>query len=151
MKKYFTQKKIEELKKELEKLETEGRKKIAERLKHAASFGDLSENADFEDAKEQQRMLETKILELKKTLKDAVLIKEETKRDKVYIGSTVVVESKDGKEEFEIVGAGEADPLNGKISCESPLGELLIGKRKGMKVELETPSGKISYKILEIK
>jgi transcription elongation factor GreA len=151
MKKYFTKKKIEELKKELEDLETKGRRRVAERLKHAASFGDLSENADFEDAKEEQRMLETKILELKKTLKDAVLIKEETKKDKVYIGSTVVVESKNGKDEFEIVGAGEADPLKGKISCESPLGKLLIGKKKGAKINLETPSGEVSYKILEIK
>jgi len=140
MKKYFTKKKIEELKKELKDLETSGRKKIAERLKHAASFGDLSENADFEDAKEEQRILETKILELKNTIKNAILIKGRKKNDKTQIGSKVVVESRNGKEEFEI-----------KISCESPLGKLLIGKKKGAKVNIKTPSGDVCYKILDIK
>lgn len=147
--KKLTKEKLEELKKELENLETVERKKVAERLKHAASFGDLKENAAYHEAKEAQGFLEGRILELKKIISQAKVI-EKKESDRVEIGSIVILKIDKKTEKFQIVEPEEADPLKGKISYCSPLGELILGKKKGAKIELKTDKGKEKYEILKI-
>ncbi|MFC1789390.1 transcription elongation factor GreA [Patescibacteria group bacterium] len=149
MNKYLTLEGLEKLKKELEYLKKDGRKKIAERLKNAISFGDLSENADYEEAKEAQGFLEGRILELKEIIASAKII-EKGKSSNISIGSTVLLSSKGIKEKYQIVGSEEADILSGKISYQSPLGKVIFGKKKGESVIAKTPGGNIKYQILEI-
>ena len=149
MAKYLTKESLEKFKKELEYLEKTKRKEIADKLKQAISFGDLSENAAYTEAKEEQAFLEGKILELKRFVFEAKIIsKKETSQ--VQIGSTVFVKLGDNKEKFLIVEPEEADILSGKISYFSPVGKSLLGKRKGDIVKIETPEGKTEYKIIEI-
>ena len=150
MSEYLTKKSLEKLKKELNYLEKEKGREIAERLKHAKSFGDLSENAAYQEAKDAKAFLEGRILELKKIIGGAQIIKEQKKFDKVQLGSKILLLTEDGQENFQIVGLEEADPLRGKISYESPLGKALLSKRKGDLVEVEAPEGKIKYKIISI-
>lgn len=150
MTKYLTPQGFEKFKKELNYLENVKRKEIAERLKHAVSFGDLSENAAYDEAKEAQGFLEGRILELKKIISTAELIKKKN-TEKIQVGSTVLLCSNNKKEEFQIVGPDETDISNGKISYKSPLGKIILGKTKGSKVIIETPLGKTEYEILEIK
>lgn len=116
-------------------------------MERAISFGDLSENAAYHEAKEAQAFLEGRILELKWAIQNSVIISGE--REKGIVGLCSIVEIENGKErlKFQIVGAHEANPGEGKISNESPLGKALLGRRKGEIVEVETPSGKIRYKI----
>ena len=149
MSKYLTPEGLEKLKKELAYLKTVKRKEIAQKLKHAASFGDLSENFAYQQAKEEQAFLEGKILELEEIISQAKVIKKRSK-GKVEMGSIVVVASNNEKYKFQIVSPQEADPLEGKISFESPLGKALMGKSKGAKITVTTPEGKTQYKILEI-
>ncbi len=150
MTKYITKEGLEKLKKELEYLKTVKRKEIAERLEKAISFGDLSENAAYHEAKEAQAFLEGRILELQEAINNSAIISEEKKKDIVDIGSTVLLEQNGEKLKFQIVGAQEANPSEGKISNESPLGKALLNRKKDEIIEVETPSGKIKYKIKKI-
>lgn len=147
---YLSKEKLEELKKELERLKTEGRKEVAEHLKKAKEYGDLSENAEYTEAKEEQQRLEGRIAELENIIRNAIIIKKSTKGDRIKIGSVVHLK-RDGKiYKYIIVGIDEADPSAGKISNESPLGRALLNKKIGESVEVSAPSGKIIYKILKI-
>ena len=150
MKKFLTKEGLERLKGELEYLEKFRRKEVAEKMKDAIAQGDLSENASYEAAKEEQSFVEGKIRELRAIISQAEII-DGVHDDVVRPGSIVVLKSKDGIEEFKIVGPEEADILKGKISFQSPLGEALLNKTKGMKVEITTPGGKNSYSIEEVK
>ena len=151
MPKYLNQETLEKLKKELEYLKTVKRKEIAKQLGEAASFGDLSENAAYQQARESKELLERKILELKKKIEEAVVVKKPWKTDYVQVGSRVLVESSGDRIDFKIVDPEEADPLQGKISYDSPLGRNLLNKSKGNVIEVETPGGKVKYKIIKIK
>lgn len=150
MTKYLTPEGLEKLKKELDYLKKVKRKEIAERLRKTASMGDLSENAAYHEAKEAQGFLEGKILELEKEIRDAEIVEKIDKAGWVQIGSSVTLSSNGKKEKFQIGGTAEADPLNGKISSESPLGNALLDKPEGAVVTVKTPNGKIKYKILKI-
>lgn len=137
------------MKKELEHLEKVRRKEISEKIGHTASQGDLSENAGYDAAKEEQGFVEGRIRELKEIINQARVV--EKKEDgRVQIGSIVCLDL-DGKEEkFQIVSPEEADVLNNKISLKSPLGEQLVGKKKGEKVKISTSEGEKEYKIKEV-
>lgn len=138
---------------ELENLKTVKRKEVAEKIKVARGYGDLSENSEYDEAKNEQGFVESRIALLEKMLKNARVIDEEDlTTDVVSIGSHVKVRDEDGDEdEYDIIGSTEADPLNGKISDESPVGSALMGHRVGDKVEITLPSGAvISYELLEI-
>jgi transcription elongation factor GreA len=148
--KYLTAEGLNNLKKELEHLEKVGRKEVAEKLKHALSFGDISENAAYDEAKESLGFLEGKILELKNVISSAKLIQKNQTKE-IQMGSTAVIFSEGGKQEFQIVGAEEADVFNGKISYESPLGKMLLGKKKGDKVIVKNPEKSMEYKVLDVK
>jgi transcription elongation factor GreA len=147
---YLTAEGAKKLKQELEDLKGPQREIMAKRLREAISQGDLSENADYHKAKEDQSFLEGRIQDLEYILQNAVII-ENTNSDTVQVGSTVTIEE-DGfpSETYYLVGAQEADPRNGRISNESPIGKALIGKRVGDQVEVETPNGNIRVKIIKI-
>lgn len=153
MKKYLTPEGLEKIKKELDYLKNVKRKEIAKRLKRCSSFGDLTENAEYLDAKEAQGFLEGRILELEEIIINSVIVSEKKNIGLVQIGSVVLVSNQDNpqeKEEFKIVGTKEGAPSENKISIESPLGKALFNKTKGEIIEVDTPSGKIKYKILKI-
>ena len=142
-----------ELEKELDYLKTEGRIDIAEKLKVARSYGDLSENSEYDEAKNEQGLVESRIIFLEKTLKNVrILDHSELTNDQVMVGSKVKVRDEDGDEdEYCIVGSTEADPAEGKISDESAVGKGLLGKRVGDLAEITVPSGAvIRYEVLEI-
>ncbi len=148
---YLTKEKFEELELELEKLKTEGRRAVTEGLKIAKELGDLSENAQYIEAREEQQRVERRISEVEQMLKEAEIISKRTKkRDAVEVGATVEVMRNGELVKFFIVGSSEADPVGGYISNESPLGRVLIGKKVGDSMELKTPSGKTTYKIKSI-
>lgn len=149
---YLSKEKIEELKERLHMLKTEKRFEIAERLKKAKEYGDLSENFEYATVKEDQEQLEREILQLEDLVKNAQVITKSKNKNVVSVGHTVEVESKDRKKHvFTIVGSEEADPLNAKISNVSPLGKELIGKKTGDTVSVKTPKGiVIDYKVLSI-
>ncbi|MGI6269947.1 MAG: transcription elongation factor GreA [Candidatus Howiella sp.] len=143
-------KKIED---ELEELRTHKRKEIAEKIKIARSFGDLSENSEYDEAKNEQAKVEARIADLEAMLKNAKMVDESiSDGNTVEIGSTVRVLDVEFKEEvvYQVVGSAESDPVNGKISDESPVGQALLGSRKGAKVVAETPQGELKFKVLEI-
>lgn len=150
MSEYLSAAGLEKLKSELQELKTKKRKEIASRLEHAKSLGDLSENAEYQEAKEEQSLVESKIVELEEVVRSAVLIKDH-RIDQVTIGSSVRVQSSGGEETYTIVGSEEASPAEGKISNESPLGKSFLGHRVGDTVEVKTPGGVMVYRILEIK
>ena len=143
---------------ELHNLKTVKRQEIASRLKEAISYGDLSENAEYEEAKNDQAFIEGRILELEKQVKNAKLITESTstkaaKSTVIDIGSVVTVRNAtddDEPETYTIVGSMEADPLNHKISNESPIGKALLGHSKGETVDVEAPAGKFTYEVLKV-
>lgn len=151
---YLTAEAYKKLKEELEYLRKVKRKEIAQRVQEAKELGDLSENADYQKAKEDQAALESRIIELEEFLKRAAIIQPK-KTDRVEIGSIIEVEnlsqSTSKKQVFTIVGSHEAQPLEGRISNESPLGKAFLGKKVGEIVDVETPKGKVQYKILKIK
>jgi transcription elongation factor GreA len=147
---YISEDGLAKLRTELEELVNVRRNEIAQRIHDAKEHGDLSENAEYEDAKNEQAFVEGQIQRLEALVKNAILIDEVHGTEHVQIGSTVKVESPDGKEEFTIVGSTEANPRDGKISNESPVGRALLGKHKGDKVDVHVPAGDFSYKILEI-
>jgi transcription elongation factor GreA len=150
MTEYLSKGGLEKLKQELEELKTDKRKEIARRLEHAKTLGDLSENAEYQETKEEQSLVETHIAELEERLRNAVLIEKGTATDKVVVGSTVQVRSEQGEETFVIVGSEEANPVEGRISNESPLGKAFLGHRAGDRVEARTPGGVIAYEIVGI-
>lgn len=144
---------VKKLEEELQYLKTTKRKEITEKIKVALSFGDLSENSEYDEAKNDQAFLEGKIAQIENTLKNAVVIDEsELKDDVVGVGSKVKVMDYEFEEEilFLIVGSAEADPMENKISNESPVGSALIGKKVGDVVEVQVPDGVNKYKILDI-
>jgi transcription elongation factor GreA len=137
---------IQTLKEELAQLTTTKRADIAERLKEAKADGDLSENAMFDAARDEQGFVEGRISEIEHILKHSKLI-EVSNKGTVGLGSTVHVELENGKQRYVIVGSTEANPDEGRISDESPIGKALLGKKPGDKIEITVPSGVITYKI----
>lgn len=150
---YLTQEGAARLKKELAEFKGPRRDALAKRLRAAIQQGDLSENADYTAAKEEQAFLEGRIMELEKILHDVVIIEAQTRPgDEVSIGSHIKVQEEDfPPDEYHLVGPQEADPSKGRISFESPIGKALMGHRVGDTVEVITPAGQIHLKILEIK
>jgi len=150
-KSYVSKEKYKELGKELEYLKTTRRKEIAEKLEYAKSLGDLSENAEYHEAREDQAGTEKRILELEEILKYAQVV-EKHHSETVEVGSAIVVKKNGDKDErkYQIVGSEEADTMNGKISHLSPLGSALMGKKKGDKATFQSPVGKVEYTIIEI-
>ncbi len=149
---YLTAEGAAKLQEELVNLKGPKRQEIAKRLRLAIEQGDLSENADYTAAKEDQSFVEGRIIELETLLANGKII-DEMKREQgvVNIGSTVTIQEDDFEpEEYMIVGSQEADPLNGKISFQSPIGSALYQKRKGAVVTAETPNGKIKFKIIDV-
>lgn len=149
---YLTAEGAAKIETELEQLKGPARKEIAERLRSAIEMGDLSENADYHKAKEDQSFLEGRIQELEFLIKNAIIVEDKLgPRDLVDVGARVTIQEEDyDPEVFHIVGAKEADPKNGKISNESPFGRALLGKRVGETAVAKTPNGEIRLKILKI-
>lgn len=146
----FTKQGLEKLKKELEYLKKVKSREIAKRINYAASFGDLSENAAYSQAKEDKAFCVGRILELEKALTNAKVI-ETSESGKIQIGSLVTVETSGEKDTLQIVGEKEADIMESKISYKSPLGLYLCGKKEGDTAEIETPTGdKLVYKIIKV-
>ena len=143
---------LKELEAELEQLKVEGRKEAAEKIKLAKSFGDLSENSEYDEAMNDQAKLEARISEIEYIIKNARVLDVETLgNENVHIGSTVKhTEKKKKSYTYTIVGFAQADPAAGKISDESPVGKALIGHKKGDNVTIEVPSGTLEFKIVEI-
>lgn len=149
---YLTKEGYENLQAELENLLNSERKAVAERIKTAKEYGDLSENSEYSDAKEQQSFVEGRILEIEHILKNAEIIDESHLNcSDVKVGCTVHLEAEDKELKYRIVGSTEADPTKGYISNESPIGKALIGKKKGDLVEVSVPAGVTKYKIREVK
>jgi transcription elongation factor GreA len=139
---------------ELEELKTVHRKEVNDRIRQAKEYGDLSENAEYEDAKQEQAFIEGRVLKLEAMIRNARLLDEsEYAADEVHLGSIVNVKDlKNGESyEFSIVGSAEADPVNQRISNESPLGSALIGHKKNATVDVTTPRGVVKYKIEQIR
>jgi transcription elongation factor GreA len=151
MTKFVTREGLAKIKEELENRKTTIRQGIASSIKEAKEQGDLSENAEYSEAKSQQSENEARIAELEFMLKEVTVVTHDTKTDSVQIGSSVTVEFNGSKMEFKIVGSNEASPAEMKISNESPIGKGFIGKKKGDKVEISTPNGTMKYEILDIK
>ncbi len=138
---------------ELEQLKTVKRKEVAEKIKVARGYGDLSENSEYDEAKNEQGLVEGRIALLEKMLKHArVVTEDELSNDSISVGSHVVIRDEDGEEEeYDITGSAESDPMNGKISDASPIGAALIGHSKGEKVEITLPNGSvIQYEVVSI-
>ena len=142
---------LEELKQELNYLKTVREKEVADQIKEARSFGDLSENAEYDEAKNEQGKLYSRIAELEEILQHVVIVDESAASDAITIGCTVTVRAKDGKEaSYKIVGSQESDPMHGIISEESPFGKALIGAKEGQEVIVEAPFGNIHYTVAKI-
>ena len=144
----------EKLKQEIELLSTEKRREVADRIRVAREFGDIAENAEYDDAKNEQALLEHRIATLEERLRNArVISKKDVAKDVVSIGSKVKLRDVDAKRtvEYHIVGSAEANPAENKLSNESPVGKAIMGHKKGETVEVVTPRGSMKYKILEIK
>ena len=126
------------------------RGQIAEHIKTAREFGDLSENAEYSAARQEQERTENRIAEIENILQNVKVIQKPKGDAKVQIGSKVKLKAANGTKEFQVVGTVEADPLNGKISDESPIGKALLGKKEGEEVEITTPADTTTYKIVDI-
>lgn len=135
---------------ELRVLKEERRHEVIERIQEAVSHGDLSENADYAQAKEEQAFIEGRIQELEEMVKNAEIISHEANHNIISIGSTVMAKVKDREVKYTIVGANEANPAAGKISNESLVGKALLGAKRGDRVPVETPAGKAEYEIVNI-
>lgn len=151
----MSQDKFEELTHELQELRTTRRKEIAEQLEYARGLGDLSENAEYQEAREMQAAIEDRIGKLEHILKNAKIVKEGKKSDVIAMGSVVTVQptaskGSDDKRTYTIVGAEESDLFSGKISYHSPLGSALLNKKKGDEFSFHTPKGSQKYKILKV-
>lgn len=150
---YMTKEGKEKLEKELEYLKTERRQEVVERIKIARGFGDLSENSEYDAAKDEQAFVEQRITQLEKMIRNAVIIEnDENNKNTVSLGKSVTfIELPDGEEEtYTIVGSAEADPFEGKISNDSPMAKSLLGKEVGSEVTVSTPGGDIRVKIIKV-
>ena len=149
---FVTAEGLQKLKDELDYLKLVKRKEVAEALKQAKAFGDLSENSEYDEAKNEQAEVERHIAELEDTLENIEIIQSSGKKNKIQVGSTVKVYDVEFDEEltYTIVGSTESDPLENKISDESPIGKALLGKKAGEEAIAETPGGSLKMKILEI-
>lgn len=148
---YLTEEGLANIKSEVDHLYTVRRHEVAERIQRAKELTDTVDNAEYEDAKNEQAFVEGRIRTLEKMLKNAVVIAREESAERVKLGSEVTVQNQDGeKEHYVIVGSAEANPGEGKISNESPVGQVLLGRRPGEKVEVHTPGGVFKLKILTI-
>ena len=144
----------EKLKQEIEYLSTKRRREVADRIRVAREFGDIQENAEYDDAKNEQALLEHRIATLEERLRNArVIDKKDVAKDVVSIGSKVRLRDLDAKQtvEYRIVGSAEANPAENKLSNESPVGKAIIGRKKGETVEVSAPRGSMKFKILEIR
>jgi transcription elongation factor GreA len=145
---------LQKLKEEIEYLTTDKRREVAERIKHAREFGDISENSEYDDAKNEQAMLEQRIAQLGERLKRARVIEaEDVPAGIVAVGARVRLKDIDANEtiEYVIVGSAEANPAERKLSNESPVGRAIIGRKKGETVEVAAPRGSLKYKIIDVK
>jgi transcription elongation factor GreA len=141
---------LEKIKKELETLEMVKRPEVIERIQEAVAHGDLSENADYAQAKEEQAMMEARIAQLEEMVKNAEIISAKHTKHSVTVGCTVKVRTENGEKIYTIVGSGEANPSAGRISNESLVGRHLLGAKVGNKVTVNTPAGTKVYEVLEI-
>ena len=148
----LTEEGLKKLEDELDYLCSEKRQQVAERLKVAISYGDISENSEYDDAKNEQAFIEGHIIELENKINTAKIIDEKTRTSAVSVGSKVKLLDTAYNEEIEyiIVGSSEADPFNNRISNESPVGSAILGKKQGDSVEVNTPDGPVTFKILSI-
>jgi len=151
MTKFLTPEGLKKLEEELTARKTETRQKISEIIKEAKEQGDLSENAEYSEAKRQQADNERRIMELENEIRTSQVSSFDKKSDVVQMGSKVKVKFNGNEQSFQIVGSNEADPLAGKISNESPIGQALIGKSAGEKIKVATPAGEKEYTVLEVK
>ena len=148
----LTREGFEKLKAEIEDLSTVRRREVAERIKEAREFGDISENSEYDDAKNEQAMLEAKIAQLEERLRDATVIDaDDVSTDVVALGSMVTIETPVGKATYQLVGSAESDPDENRLSNESPIGRAILGHKKGETVDVVTPGGNIKVKIVTIK
>jgi len=144
----------EKLKQEIDYLQNDKRREVAERIRIAREFGDIAENAEYDDAKNEQAMLEHKIMQLEERILSArVITKKEISKDSVSVGSTVRLRDLQAAKTFEyhIVGSAEANPNENKLSNESPVGKAILGRKKGETIEVSAPRGSLKFKILEIR
>jgi transcription elongation factor GreA len=148
---YLSAEGLAKLKAELDELTNVRRPEIAQRIHDAKEYGDVTENAEYEDAKNEQAFVEGRIQALTAIIKNAVIIEENHSRTFVQIGSTVTIEGEKGKEKYTIVGAPEAAPDEGRISNESPVGRALLGKKKGDAVTVNVPNGTATYTVVNIR
>ncbi len=141
---------------ELAELKSTKREEIAEKIKVARSYGDLSENSEYDEAKNEQAIVESRIATLEATLKNAIIVEDDAVEaeddEAIWLGNTVTVLDVEMEEEltYDIVSSIEADPMNGKISDDSPLGKALLGRKEGETIEVEAPIGMLAYKILKV-
>ena len=145
---------LQKLEEELDYLKHAKRKEVAERIKIAIGFGDLSENSEYDDAKKEQAIVESRISSLEKTLRNVRIIDQTTvDLDRVNVGAVVRLKDLDSGDELEyaVVGSMEANPINGRISNESPLGQALMGRQVGDVIEVQAPAGSFKYEVVEIK
>jgi transcription elongation factor GreA len=149
-KQYLTQERLDELKQELDSLKSSKRMEVAQRLKQAKEYGDLSENSEYAEAREEQANVEGRIFELEELLKNVEIIAKHSGGTTIAVGATIVVKKGDKTATYNIVGSYEANPLEGKISDESPLGKAFLGKKTGDVVNVTTPGGTVKYEILKI-
>ena len=150
---FLTGEGLKKLEEELEQLKTVTRKEVADKIKVALSFGDLSENSEYDEAKNEQALVESRIVQIEAMLKNVkILDEDELTNDIVSVGSKIKLFDKEFDEEvdYQIVGSTEADPMSGRISDESPVGQSLLGHKVGDVVEVETPGGVCLYEVLEI-
>jgi len=149
-KQYLTKERLEEIKAELETLKNKKRVEVAERLKQAKEYGDLSENSEYAEAREEQASVETRIGELEELIKDVVTIKMSEGGDTVKVGSKVTLKKGEKTVSYTIVGSYETSPEEGMISDESPLGKAFLGKNVGDSVKVVTPAGAVTFEVLKI-
>jgi len=149
-KQYLSQERFDELTAELADLKTAKRIEIAQRLKTAKEYGDLSENSEYAEAREEQASVETRISELEDLLKNAEIVVKTKGNGTVQVGSVIIVKKGSKEISYTLVGSYEADPMAGKISDESPLGKAFMGKKVGDKVNVATPAGTATYEVVKV-
>lgn len=149
-KQYLSKERLEEFKAELEELKNKRRNEVAQRLRQAKEYGDLSENSEYAEAREEQANVETRIFELEDLLKEAVIIEKSGDNGAIGVGSVITIKKGDKTSVYTIVGKYEAKPEEGKISDESPLGKAFMKHKVGDKIPVTTPAGVMTYEILKI-
>lgn len=149
----LTEEGLKKLEEKLDYLKTVRRGEVAERIKQAIEFGDISENSEYEDAKNEQAFIEGEIMTLEKMLRNSQIIEDGLGNETVHLGNTVIIKDLEFNEDLEytLVGSAEADPTEFKISNESPVGQAILGQKVGSTIEVHVPAGVLQYKIIEIK